>query len=50
MNLTDAACQPQHEVSIEKIQQNNNGIINIQLDDLINLEEDLDFYEKVSLF
>lgn len=47
MYSTDAASCVRDEISVKDIIKNNNAIRNIQVDDLVYLERDLDFHEKV---
>lgn len=47
METIDASSCAREEISKETIIKNNIAIRNFQLDDLVYLEKDLDFYEKV---
>lgn len=47
MDTIDASSCAHEEISKETITKNNIAIRNFQLDDLVYLEKDLDFYEKV---
>lgn len=50
MEQTDALSSNNNKSSIQTIIKNNIAINNIDIEDLVYLEKDLDFYEKVILF